>query len=296
MTEKLYLSDTYAFSGNAKVLSIEKLVTVFKNSMYKVVLDKTVFHPQGGGQPSDIGNITLNTDGVVDIAAPSISIQFAQAAAEGVVEHFGNFVSTDDPESLPADAVEQLFAGQVVSMSVDREVRLANAKCHSAGHLIDVSVNRFNDRLAAQYPGYYLAWLPTKGYHFKDGPYVEYKGKLEYSLHPGTIAPTAPAMPVDADLIAAITAEAEELIRQELPTEVRLVPRAEVPQFCGGYSAEELEHYPEQVRLVQLAGQYIPCGGTHVAGSGELGGLKITKIKHKKGVVKVSYNITTQAL
>lgn len=34
-----------------------------KEGEYAVILDKTIFHPQGGGQPADEG--TLSIDGVV---------------------------------------------------------------------------------------------------------------------------------------------------------------------------------------------------------------------------------------
>jgi Ser-tRNA(Ala) deacylase AlaX len=126
---------------------------------------------------------------------------------------------------------------------------------------------------------------------------VEYRGKIEYTpCETGdgaeVTAGAAPAPPAEAELIAALMDRVEELIGQALPTEVCLVPRDEVPKFCSGYTTEELLHYPESVRLVRLAGQFIPCGGTHVASSAELTGLHISKIKHKKGVVKVSYSLS----
>jgi alanyl-tRNA synthetase len=148
MTEKLYLNDTYAFHGTAKVTSIEKLATVFKNSLYKVTLDRTLFHPQGGGQPSDVGTIVVSNDGASAADGPSINVQFVQMGGYGIVEHFGNLVGADDT----ADTVAQLFAGQDVALAVDAKARLSNAKCHSAGHIIDVAVNCFNARLAAHTP------------------------------------------------------------------------------------------------------------------------------------------------
>lgn len=51
---------------------------------------------------------------------------------------------------------------------IDKERRDLHSRLHSAGHLIDMAVNKL---------GY--SWLAQKSYHFVDGPYVEYEGSLE---------------------------------------------------------------------------------------------------------------------
>ena len=50
MTEKLFYNDVYKSEFNAKVLSCNK-----NGDRYDVILDKTLFYPEGGGQPSDTG-------------------------------------------------------------------------------------------------------------------------------------------------------------------------------------------------------------------------------------------------
>ena len=52
MTEKLYDKDSHLKEFWAKVLSCEK-----DGENYAVILDKTAFFPEGGGQESDRGNI-----------------------------------------------------------------------------------------------------------------------------------------------------------------------------------------------------------------------------------------------
>lgn len=42
-------------------------------------------------------------------------------------------------------------------------------------------------------------------------------------------------------------------------------------------------------RIVTVAGLACPCGGTHVRSTGQLAGARVTKVKAKKGAVRVSY-------
>ena len=52
MTEKLFYEDPYLCECEAEVKEI-----INKNDKILVVLNKTPFYPEGGGQPSDIGEI-----------------------------------------------------------------------------------------------------------------------------------------------------------------------------------------------------------------------------------------------
>ena len=67
MTEKLYYIDSYISEFSAKVISVTEV-----DGAYEVVLDKTAFFPEGGGQKADIGFI--GTVSVFDVQEADGSI------------------------------------------------------------------------------------------------------------------------------------------------------------------------------------------------------------------------------
>jgi len=60
MTEKLFLNDSYINEFKANIVEIVKV-----KENYGIVLDKTYFYPENGGQPSDLG--TIDSVEVIDV-------------------------------------------------------------------------------------------------------------------------------------------------------------------------------------------------------------------------------------
>ena len=142
-TELLYLEDTYLFKETAKVVGFKE------NEKGKaVILDRTIFYPQGGGQPSDLGTIE-NENGTFEVT-------FVGLDPEGIVWHFGEFTKGSFQE------------GEEVQLEIDEERRKLNARVHSAGHLIDCAVQSLG-----------IDIKPYKGFHFSEGPYIESEGEIE---------------------------------------------------------------------------------------------------------------------
>ena len=73
------------------------------------------------------------------------------------VMHVGKYAAKD---------AKQLQNGDQVCLSIDSEFRAAHARIHSAGHLLVVAIARAGRQ----------DLKPRKGYHFQEGPYVEYAG------------------------------------------------------------------------------------------------------------------------
>ena len=141
-TNLLYLANLDSIHCAAHVVEITN-----DDTRVIIILDQTVFYPQGGGQPYDTGRIE-NSSGTFIVT----EVRFV----DGVVKHIGKF---EHGFCAVGDAVQ-------CKVTVDR--RNLNTRLHSAGHLIDMAVAQLN-----------LAWVPGKAFHFPEGAYVEYAGDLE---------------------------------------------------------------------------------------------------------------------
>ena len=104
MTERLFLSDSHQFSCEAKVLSC----TGKEDGTWAVEFDRTVFFPNKGGQPCDIG-----TAGSAVISA-----------------------CNEKGDTLVHTADRPLGEGETVTLTVDRERRLDIMRQHTGEHLL----------------------------------------------------------------------------------------------------------------------------------------------------------------
>lgn len=105
MTELLHFSSDRLTVG----ATVQACIAV--QGGYEVILDRTVFHPQGGGQPSDVGHI-------------------GAARVTKVIQR---------KESL-VHCIDAMLEIGAVRLQVDREERLLHSRLHTAGHLIGHAV------------------------------------------------------------------------------------------------------------------------------------------------------------
>lgn len=241
-TKLLYLESMYDLQANAYVEHVEQ-----QDGRSVVYLDQTILYPQGGGQPYDTGVIeNEDTRFIVE------EVRFV----DGEVLHFGHF------EGRP------FIQGEDVHITVDTERRKLNARLHSGGHLVDMAVSQIKPE-----------WVPAKGYHFPDSPYVEYEGQLD--------------MQDPDELASQIQKLANDYIEQDLSVSCHFVERDELDRLCRHVPASLPRNKP--IRVVQFEDFAVPCGGTHVKSLGEIKDLAITKLKMKGGNVRVGYTLATKA-
>lgn len=109
MTEKLYYADSYMQKFSARVISSEA-----EGGLYAVVLDKTAFFPEEGGQYSDKG--ILGKQKVLNVLEK-----------DGVIYHY-----TDGP----------LAVGETVVGAIDFEERYEKMQCHTAEHILSGLIHK----------------------------------------------------------------------------------------------------------------------------------------------------------
>ena len=171
----------------------------------------------------------------------------------GTVHHIGNLTNGT------------FNIGDQVSSKVDHDRRSINTRLHSAGHVIDMTIDSLG-----------LDWIATKGQHYPDLSAVEFSGtwqpdhaeKLKYDIE----------------------SRANELMRGARDNELRFLPVEDMHTIC--------RHVPENIptnkpgRVVIYDGNFgIPCGGTHVKNLQEIGRVTVPKLKEKKGMIRVNYTV-----
>jgi len=256
-TEVIY----YSYEGNFQLECNAKVVwSRSSNAQLELALDQTVMHAQGGGQPTDIGVITIvsGQDTAQCTMTSAIIEKVTMDRETKVITHAGKSAS---PSSFKV--------GSTVLVSVDAERRRILSECHTAGHVVDAAMARCNRVFPA-----------SKAYHFLDGPYVEYKGNV----------------PPDErdDLLKQLQQAFKALVKEAILTEIQVVDRNVAQEECARLQENfKISDFTdeEKVRIVTVAGWTCPCGGTHVRSSQDLEARKwgITGLKCKKGVVRVKY-------
>jgi misacylated tRNA(Ala) deacylase len=232
------------FQGDAYQHSCEARIVEIGEA--GAVLDRTVFYPTGGGQPGDTG-LLRTSDGrkwrIVD----------TRKGDGGRIVH----VLADraaDAQSLEAPRIgdspsASLTAGSTVEALIDWERRYAHMRMHTCLHLL----------------GSVLRYGVTGGQITAD------KGRLDFDTQ-------------------------EEIDRDAVTEAVNALVTANHPVRSIWITDEELDRRPElvrtlsvqpprgagRIRLLEIPGVDLqPCGGTHVAATGEIGPVVVTKIESK---------------
>ncbi len=236
-TKLLYLYDTYNGEHSSKI--IRKGSDQKKGNFF--ILDETIFYPQGGGQPSDTGVFVINDK--------SYNVSFA-SSVEGVVHHY-----------IEGD-ISNVEVGQVALLKINMEKRLLHAKIHTGGHLLEGVLEKFAPELVG-----------FKGYHFPEGPSVEFKGKLT-SLS-------------NTQLIEQVNLSLKEMILKKHDVIVKEVDLEGLKKLCGNSDVPLNDNTARIVTIDKF--KPIPCGGTHIKNLSELKSVSIRKVQNNKGNTKISY-------
>ena len=145
MTEKLFYRNPYLWEAGGTVLAVEK-----GNKSAKLLLDRTIFYPEGGGQPSDRGII----------AGEGFRVLVEKVYGKDDVWHEGKLEGR-----LPEP-------GEPVRMVLDAEWRYENMKNHTGQHILSAVFKELYD-------------ANTTGFRIFEGCNkieIDYPGELDWDM------------------------------------------------------------------------------------------------------------------
>ena len=263
-TTRLYEENAYLAGCEATVLAVYRVENQTpqgerdsdereKNNgigpVWEVILDRTVFFPEGGGQSPDTGWIISYGRGRV--AGCTYRVTDVQIA-DGVIRHTVTAVpsdpASDDPEVKNADSCGQEFSGPAVgdnvTIAIDWERRFGFMQNHTGEHIL-------SGLMHSRYG------FDNIGFHLSDHSVtVDVNGQL------------------DEEEILALEREANEVIYRNAEVEILYPSEKELPQYVYR-SKIEIEG---QVRLVRIPDvDLCACCATHVRRTGQIGLIKIVR-------------------
>jgi len=220
-TEWLFRDDAYLRETTARVVAVDER---------GVVLDRTIFYPQGGGQIGDTGVLTRGNGEALGVA------DTRKGEAPDSVLH------------VLAAGAPRPELGETLTLAIDWERRYRLMRLHTALHVLSC-----------------IVVAPVTG---------------------GNIAPDKARLDFDIDMslldAARIERETNALIARGTPTETVWITDDELdarPELVKTMSVAP-PRGTGRVRLLRIPGIDLqPCGGTHVANIGEIGAIRVLKIK-----------------
>jgi misacylated tRNA(Ala) deacylase len=233
--EQLCYTDAYARTAEARVVSIEGVDPTL------VVLDRTVFYPGGGGQPSDRGLLLRTANG------RSWTVRAARKAG-GEIAH--ELEPGDDPPAV----------GDLVHVDLDWARRLALMRTHTALHALCGVVWRDYGALVT-------------GGNMEPG-----SGRMDFEFER-----------MSGDLVDAIEATVNDELAAARDVRVNVLPRDEafaIPDLIRT-RVNLLPEGIEEIRTIEIVGLDLQAdGGTHVANTREVGGIRVTGYESKGRINK----------
>jgi misacylated tRNA(Ala) deacylase len=242
MTIELFRDDATLLECSATVVSLDEA---------GIVLDRTVFYPQGGGQAGDAGTLTSATGQVLVIADTR-----KHPTLPGAIVHLPRAPVAGSGADLAA-ALLAFAPGTQVSARIDAARRRAHMRFHTSTHL-----------LCALVPQAVNGCSITATY-----------ARLDFHMNE----------PLDKDVLTAgiqrLVAQAHP-VRQRWISEAELDLN---PQLVRSMSVQPPRSADGlgRVRLVEVEGVDLqPCGGTHVANTADIGAVIVTKIEKKSAMTR----------
>ncbi|ANF22312.1 alanyl-tRNA editing protein [Thermococcus piezophilus] len=235
MTKRLFYTDPYLKESIAIVQAVEQ-----GKSIVRLTLDRTIFYPEGGGQPSDKGIIR----------GEGFEIKVERVYGRDEIWHEGKIEGR-----LPQ-------AGEEVKLKLDWEWRYENMKQHTGQHILSAVLKDLYD---SNTTGFQI----FENYNKIE---IDFEGKLTW------------------EHILRAEIRANEIVQKDLPVEIEFYE--ELTEHLRKQLRKELsDKVKPPIRIVRIPGvDVIPCGGTHVKSTREVGFIKVVNFyKKSKNIWRVEF-------
>jgi alanyl-tRNA synthetase len=245
-SEPVFTGYDVTVEHGVKILKYRSVKTKGKE-VYHIVLDKTPFYAESGGQVGDTGYIvaennsaTQNANTTQNANATQNNIPVGSIKILNTIKENGLSIHVAD--KLPDD-VNTLFTAQI-----DENKRLRTTANHSATHLLDFALRK------------------VLGTHIEQkGSYVDsHVLRFDFS-HFEKVSPEK-LRETEKIVNAMIRADYEKDERRNVPIE---------EARKSGAIALFGEKYGNKVRIIKFGDSVEFCGGTHIASTGRIGYFKI---------------------
>lgn len=280
MTTKLYQNDVYLKEWDARVASIKAVEGSDKSSedperkgngnIYEIVLDRSAFFPEGGGQSCDIGTIAGLK--VIDVQEDGDEVVHRAVASSDEAPDGKD--ASDAAGPVPGD-------GDEVHCEIDWDRRFDNMQRHCGEHILS---GIFYARCGGVNRGFHMG--------------ADYM-TIDISLEDDPADPDA-TRPDQIDMALALDCErrANEVIWSDAPVSVfRFDERDEV----GDLPLRKALAFDEDISIVcvgspENASDCVACCGTHPSSAGQVGLIKIYKVENYKGMFRIYFEAGARAL
>jgi len=151
----------------------------------------------------------------------------------------------------------------LATLSIDWQPRYLYMRRHTAAHLLDHCLAEVTGRKTV-----------TLGSWLGDESYVDYAGS-----------------PPSPEEIKKVEELERRYVNERLPVTFKVIP-AEEAASLEAPNEERLPKYARELRLVRIGEfEWIPCGGTHVRTSGEIGDFRLLRVTPVQGGYRVYFDV-----